>query len=222
MLKLDNISKYYRIAGKKRKILDGINLEIKKGEMLSITGKSGSGKSTLLNVISGITKPTSGKIYYNNKRIIYFLDIFSSHFRNKSIGFIFQTFRLLPDETVLSNILMPGRIKGWIGKKTRNYIDDIIKELEIEDFKQTKAGLLSGGQKQRAAIARALVNKPDIILADEPTANLDKDTSKEIFKILENLVKNGHAVLVVTHQDYLFEHSKLVYNLKDGRLEVLK
>ncbi len=219
MLRLENVSKYYHIAGKKRKILEGINFEIHKGEIVSITGKSGSGKSTLLNVISGITKPSGGKIFFNNKRIIYFLDILTSRIRNRKMGFIFQTFRLLPGETVSSNILMPARIKGWIGKEKRYSIFETLKELGIFEYRNTKAGLLSGGQKQRAAIARALVNSPDLILADEPTANLDKETSLDICRILVDLAKSGYAVLAVTHQEDLFANSDRVYKLSDGKLE---
>lgn len=117
---------------------------------------------------------------------------------------------------------MPARIKGWIGRIKRNYADEILKNLEIQEYKHTKASLLSGGQKQRAAMARALVNQPDLILADEPTANLDQETSLEIFRILENLAKSGQAVLIVTHHDYMIERSNRAYNLKEGHLEDIK
>ena len=222
MLKLDKVTKYYRIAGKKRLILDSVNLEIKKGEIVSLTGKSGCGKSTLLNIISGIVKPSHGKVFVNNKPMHFFFDFLSSRMRNRQMGFVFQTFRLLSNESVWANILLPLRIKGWISKKDREYGDQILRSLEISDYKHMKAGLLSGGQKQRVALARALINKPEVILADEPTANLDKATSLEIYKILQTLKEEGKTILVVTHQDYMFDHSDRIYQLQDGKLEVIK
>jgi putative ABC transport system ATP-binding protein len=222
MLVLKGVSKSYPIAGERRVILDGVNLDIKKGEIVSFTGKSGCGKSTLLNVISGITSPEKGSVYLDGKKMVYFLDIFSSIARNKKIGFIFQTFRLLPEETVWSNVLMPARIKGSLNKGIKDRMERILKELEIFEYKSMKACLLSGGQKQRAAIARALVNDPALILADEPTANLDKETAVEICKILQKVAESGKTILAVTHQEYLFKHSDRIYLLRDGKLEVKK
>lgn len=219
MLILENITKHYRISGKKKVILDDLNFEIKKGEIISITGKSGCGKSTLLNIISGLAVPDKGKVYFNNRRIYYFLDVHTGWLRNNKIGFIFQTFRLLYDESVITNVLLPAKIKGWVDKKTYNRAEEILNELEILEYKNMKTGLLSGGQKQRVAIARALINDPDIILADEPTANLDKITSIEICKILANISKNNKSVIVVTHQDYMFEHSNKVFELINGKLK---
>lgn len=221
MLKLDKVSKHYRIAGKKKTILDEVSLEVKKGEVVAITGKSGSGKTTLLNVISGITPPSSGKVFFHDKPIHYFLDIFSSSIRNKKMGFVFQTFRLLPEETVQSNILLPARLKGLLPQNNKAKVDELLEKLEIREYKHMKAGLLSGGQKQRVAIARALINNPDLILADEPTANLDKETSEDIYRILNELSTAGHTILIVTHQDELLKLAQRVLYLKNGRLEEL-
>lgn len=218
MLELRSITKHYRIAGKKTRILDHVDLTVRKGELISITGKSGCGKSTLLNVISGITRQNGGDVVISGKKVRHFFDMVSSSVRNRKIGFIFQTFRLLPDETVYSNVLLPARIAGRVGQKTRQRADRILKDLDMYGFRNTRAAVLSGGQKQRVAIARALVNDPDIILADEPTANLDKETSLEICKILRKLASDGRSVIAVTHQDYLFRHSDRIFELKKGRL----
>jgi ABC-type lipoprotein export system ATPase subunit len=220
ILKAENIIKHYRIAGMKKKVIDGIDLMLEQGQVVSITGKSGCGKTTLLNVISGIAAPDSGSVHINDKRMIYALDLLTSRMRNREIGFIFQTFRLLPDETVYSNILMPARIRGRITRQTLEYADEMMDRLKIYKFKKTTTAVLSGGQKQRVAIARALVNRPSLILADEPTANLDKKTAVEIFEIILDLKKEGKAVLVVTHDEYMHERSDRVYTMEDGILKV--
>ena len=138
--------------------------------------------------------------------------------RNENIGFIFQTFKLLDDETVWSNVLLPARIRGYIGRETKSYINDILSKLKIFKYKKTRVGFLSGGQKQRVAIARALVNRPSLILADEPTANLDMETSKEIFKVIEDLRNDNKAVIIITHKEYMHKKSDFVYNMTNGGL----
>ncbi len=220
MLKLENISKIYKIAGIKRIIIDRAFLEIKSGEIVSITGKSGSGKTTLLNIIAGLTKPSGGSIYFNGKKIIYFLDIFTAKLRNSRIGFVFQTFRLLENETVWSNILLPARIGSRLNRKTIDRAYKILKKLSISEYKDVPAALLSGGQKQRVALARAVINDPDLILADEPTANLDGNTSKDIAGILGAFAGEGKSVLIVTHDKHIFRHSDKIYSLADGKLEM--
>ena len=221
ILRVENIQKQYRIAGVKNQILDGIDLVLTGGQICSITGKSGCGKTTFLNVIAGITSPDGGSVHINDRRMMYALDMITSCRRNREIGFIFQTFRLLNDETVLSNVLLPARIRGRVGNDTRNLADEILERLKIYKFKKTKTAILSGGQKQRVAIARALVNRPNLILADEPTANLDRKTAREIFDILLDLKKEGKAILIVTHDDYMHQQSDLVCTMEDGRLKAL-
>ncbi len=219
ILQVKNLTKQYRIAGEKRKVLAGIDLSLDREQIVSITGKSGCGKTTLLNVISGITFPDTGTVHIDDKRMRYALDILTSRVRNREIGFIFQTFRLLPDETVFSNVLMPARIRGRITRSTIEYADEMLDRLKIYKFKKTKTAILSGGQKQRVAIARALVNRPKLILADEPTANLDKKTAMEIFDIILDLKGEGKAILIVTHDEYMHKRSDRLYNMEGGLLE---
>jgi ABC-type lipoprotein export system ATPase subunit len=218
MLIVENVSRSFRIAGIRKAILDSVNLHVRPGEIVSLTGKSGCGKSTLLNIISGLVRPERGGVSVDGKRMNYWFDFLSARARNRHMGFVFQTFRLLSDETVWQNILLPLRIQGWISKKDRDYARTLLKDLEIEDHAKMKAGLLSGGQKQRVALARALVTRPGLILADEPTANLDKATAVEIYQLLGKLKDEGKAILVVTHQDYMFEHSDRVVVLENGKL----
>ncbi len=218
ILRVENVRKRYRIAGVKRQILNGVDLSLEGGQICSITGMSGCGKTTLLNVIAGITPPGGGSVRINGRRMIYALDILASRRRNREIGFIFQTFRLLNDENVLSNVLLPARIRGRVDSETRELADEMLERLRIYKFKKTKTAILSGGQKQRVAIARALVNRPNLILADEPTANLDRKTAQEIFDILLDLKESGKAVLVVTHDEYMHRQSDLVYAMEDGTL----
>ena len=219
LLKLENIYKSFKIAGEKTLVLNDLSLEINAGEIVSITGKSGCGKSTMLNIIAGLIKADKGKIFLREKKLRNFFDIITSRRRNREFGFIFQNFRLMSDETVKSNILLPARIRGKAGKEVSLYADELMTKLDIFEYKNTKTGRLSGGQKQRVAIARALINKPSIILADEPTANLDKKTSLEIFSILQNIKKQGTAVLIITHTDYMHKKSDRTYLMENGVLK---
>jgi ABC-type lipoprotein export system ATPase subunit len=219
ILRVENIRKQYRIAGVKKSILSGIDLLLTAGQLCAVTGASGCGKTTLLNVIAGITPPDSGTVSINDRKMLYALDLLSSRRRNREIGFIFQTFRLLNDETVLSNVLLPARIRGRVDAETRERADAMMERLKIYKYGKTKAAVLSGGQKQRVAIARALVNRPDLILADEPTANLDRNTADEIFDILLDLKKEGKAVLIVTHDERFHRKADLVYTMEDGRMK---
>lgn len=219
ILRVENIRKEYRIAGVRKNVLSGIDLLLTAGQICAITGASGCGKTTLMNVIAGITAPDGGTVSINDRRMRYALDMLSSRRRNREIGFIFQTFRLLNDETVLSNVLLPARILGRVDAETRERADEMMERLRIYKYRKTKAAILSGGQKQRVAIARALVNRPALILADEPTANLDKRTAREIFDILFDLKKEGKAVLIVTHDEYFHKKADLVYAMEDGRLK---
>ncbi|MBN2159840.1 MAG: ABC transporter ATP-binding protein [Spirochaetes bacterium] len=221
ILRVEQIVKEYRIAGVKRRVLDGIDMLLTAGQICSITGTSGCGKTTFLNVIAGIASPDGGSVYINDRRMIYVLDFLSSRRRNREIGFIFQTFRLLNDESVISNVLLPARIRGRVNSEIRERADEILERLKIYKYRKTRAAVLSGGQKQRVAIARALVNHPALILADEPTANLDRKTSREIFDILLGLKEEGKAVLLVTHDQFMHDESDLLYIMENGRLRCL-
>ncbi len=218
-LRIDSIQKKFKIAGKKKEILSGIDLEIRKGEVVSLTGRSGCGKTTLLNIVAGLVSPDRGRIYVNDKKMMYLFDTIISRRRNREIGLIYQTFRLMENETVLTNVYLPARLKGSLGIETRAYADEILGRLKIYTLRKTRASLLSGGQKQRVAIARALINRPSVVLADEPTANLDNRTSVDIFNILDGIRAEGTAVLIVTHKDYMHRMSDRVYTVSGGVLK---
>ncbi|PKL40018.1 MAG: macrolide ABC transporter ATP-binding protein [Spirochaetae bacterium HGW-Spirochaetae-1] len=218
VLSLHNVKKYYRIAGKKTAVLQGLDLSLDRGEIVSITGKSGCGKTTMLNIIAGITRASSGEIYFHDRKAWTGLDSMNARRRNREMGFIFQTFRLMPRESVMSNVLLPARIKGRLDRETREYASEILGRLKIYKFRESDVSILSGGQKQRVAIARALINKPSIILADEPTANLDRATSIDIFNVLESIRDEDRAVLIITHKDYMHERSNRVFTMEGGSL----
>jgi putative ABC transport system ATP-binding protein len=221
VLELRNISKSYRIAGRRSDIVRDISLSVDRGELITISGKSGCGKTTLLNIISGITRPDHGSVLFHDRKVATFSDIISARRRNREVGFIFQTFRLLPQESVMTNVLLPARIRGRVNGETRRYADEILGKLRIYKYRNSRTALLSGGQKQRVAIARALINRPSIILADEPTANLDMKTSLEIFSILEEIRDAGAAVILVSHTEYMHARSKALYWMEEGALRPL-
>ena len=218
MLRIEALCKHYRIAGVKKRVLDGVSLTVHAGRIVSLTGPSGCGKTTLLNAVAGLVAPDAGKVYIGGRRMIYGLDLLASRRRNREIGFIFQTFRLMNDLSVLENVLLPARLRGRVGKEVKRRAEALLERLGIAAFRNTKAALLSGGQKQRVAIARALINEPPLILADEPTANLDRHTARGIFDILRGLRKEGKAVLMVTHDGLMQRTSDELYEMADGRL----
>lgn len=221
-LEIIDIKKKFKIAGEKKQILSGINLSVAAGELVSLTGKSGCGKTTLFNVISGLIPASSGRVVINGRTVRRFPDILTSRTRNREIGFVFQTFRLLNDESVYSNVLLPARIKGWAGKGTIAHADELLSRLKIYEYRNMKAAQLSGGQKQRVAIARALINRPSIILADEPTANLDTETASGIFEILISLKNENRSVVVITHSEYMHSISDRSFVMDNGLLERMK
>ncbi len=221
IISIKNLNKSYKIAGEKISVIDGLSLDVAKGEIVAITGRSGCGKTSLLNIITGITKPDSGEIFFREKKISYFSDFATSRLRNREIGQIFQTFRLLEDETVMTNVMMPARIRGSAGSQVRNYAIELLGKAGIAEYQNTKAGLLSGGQKQRVAIARAIVNRPSLILADEPDANLDIETSMDIFRLLETLKREGKSIIIVTHKEYMLKKADRTYKMERGRLKEL-
>jgi ABC-type lipoprotein export system ATPase subunit len=221
IISIKNLNKSYKIAGERISVIDNLSLELDKGEIIAITGRSGCGKTTLLNILTGITRPDNGEISFRDKKLKTSSDFSMSKIRNRDIGQIFQTFRLLDDETVMSNVMMPARIKGEAGSAVRNYAIEILGKAGIAEYQNTKAGLLSGGQKQRVAIARAIVNRPSLILADEPDANLDAETSIEIFSLLEMLKREGKSIIIVTHKEYMLQKADRTYKMEKGRLTEL-
>jgi len=218
LLYLDNICKSYKISGEKISVLSHLTFSAQRGEIISITGRSGCGKTTLLNIINGLCRPDSGNIFFHDKKVPLWCDISMSSLRNKKIGQIFQTFRLIDNETVLSNVLLPARIKGKVNREVIEQAHNLLKDTGLWMYKEQKAGLLSGGQKQRVALARALINNPEIILADEPTANLDNDTSKEIFNILINLKQQGRCIIIATHDPYMLKLADKTYKMENGKI----
>ena len=219
VLQLINIDKSY---GEKivTKVLNNINLTFYEGEFTAIIGQSGSGKSTLLNIIGSLDKPTSGDILFRGDNISYFTNNEMANFRNRSIGFIFQFHFLLPEFTVLENVLMPTWIKyGYDTEKDKERALELLEYVGLKDFINRNSNNLSGGQQQRVAIARALMNNSDIILADEPTGNLDSESSKQIYKLLREInLKFKTTFIIVTHDSRISDMCDRVIEIMDGRI----
>ena len=219
VLQLINIDKSY---GEKivTKVLNNINLTFYEGEFTAIIGQSGSGKSTLLNIIGSLDKPTSGDILFRGDNISHFTNNDMANFRNKSIGFIFQFHFLLPEFTVLENVLMPTWIKyGYDTEKDKERALELLEYVGLKDFINRNSNNLSGGQQQRVAIARALMNNSDIILSDEPTGNLDSESSKQIYKLLREInLKFKTTFIIVTHDPRISDMCDRVIEIMDGRI----
>ncbi|MGL5853688.1 MAG: ABC transporter ATP-binding protein [Cetobacterium sp.] len=219
VLQLINIDKSY---GEKivTKVLNNINLTFYEGEFTAIIGQSGSGKSTLLNIIGSLDKPTSGDILFKGDNISRFTNNDMAKFRNRSIGFIFQFHFLLPEFTVLENVLMPTWIKyGYDTEKDKERALELLEYVGLKDFINRNSNNLSGGQQQRVAIARALMNNSDIILADEPTGNLDSESSKQIYKLLREInLKFKTTFIIVTHDSRISDICDRVIEIMDGRI----
>ncbi len=216
-IRLENVYKIYRIGKQEVKALDGISFSIKKGDFISIMGPSGSGKSTLLNLIGCLDKPTEGEIFIDGVNIFSLNDDELTIIRRDRIGFIFQKFNLIPTLTALENVELPMIFNG--GRKREKAIK-LLEMVGIGDKINSKPAELSGGQQQRVAIARALANNPSIILADEPTGNLDSRTGSEIMNILEDLNKRGRTIVMVTHDPSIAEYSEKIIKIRDGRINV--
>jgi putative ABC transport system ATP-binding protein len=217
VIKLENISKVYSQGEKNYTALKDINLEIRKGEMVAIVGKSGSGKSTLLNLLGGIDRQTSGKISINSTNTSGLNESRLSIFRGANIGFVFQFFQLMPSLTVIENVIMPmDFVKKIPASSRKTRAAKLLERAGILSHSDKFPQALSGGEQQRTAISRALANDPPIILADEPTGNLDTKTSDEIFNFLRELSKEGKTVLMVTHNEELAGRCGRVIRIKDG------
>ena len=217
VIKTDNLSKVYGKDGNKVIALDNVNIEIEKGEFVAIVGASGSGKSTLLHQVGGVDRPTSGKVIIDNEDIYKLKEEKLAIFRRRKIGFVFQSFNLIPVLSVEENIKMPALLDHQ--KVDKEYFKDLVKTLGISDRLNHLPSELSGGQQQRVAIARALINKPVIILADEPTGNLDSETSKEIMEMLKLSVrKYNQTAIVITHDLSIAENADRVIKIKDGKV----
>ena len=219
MIKVKNITKVYKSGEIESKVLKGISFSIKEGEFIAIIGPSGSGKSTLMHILGCLDIPTSGQYFFEGKDVSQFSDDELADIRKKKIGFVFQSFNLLPRATVLRNVVLPLAYAN-IPKAEREEIAKrslLSADLEEKHFSHL-SNQLSGGEMQRVAIARALVNNPSLILADEPTGNLDSKTGEVILETFKNLNKQGRTVILITHEKYIAEHAKRVISLKDGEI----
>jgi len=219
LIKITNIKRDFELGNEIVYVLKGIDLEINKGEYVALMGPSGSGKSTLMNLLGCLDTPTSGTYILNGKDVSQMHDDELAEIRNKEIGFVFQTFNLLPRTTALDNVALPMIYAGYSKSERRARASKVLAQVGLDDRMDHQPNQLSGGQRQRVAIARALVNKPSIILADEPTGNLDSKTSEEIMKLLEEIHKNGNTIIVVTHEEEIASYAKRVIRLRDGMVE---
>ena len=218
VIRLEKIVKNYKIGTILVEALREVSLVIGKNEFVALMGPSGSGKSTLMNILGCLDTPTSGNYLLNGEDVSKMDDNALAEIRNRQIGFVFQTFNLLPRSTALENVMLP-LIYAGIGKVKRMEIaQETLKEVKLADRMAHKPNELSGGQRQRVAIARALVNHPAIILADEPTGNLDSKTSIEILGLLEEIHKVGNTVIIVTHEEDIAQHAHRIIRLMDGRI----
>jgi len=219
MLEIKKIKKIYQMGKVKVEALRGVSFYIDKGEFLAIMGPSGSGKSTLMHIIGCLDQPTEGSFIIGGKDVSKLNDDRLAEIRNKSIGFVFQQFNLLSRTSILHNVEIPLIYAGLKTKRRREMAKQVLESVGLGDRVKHKPSEISGGEKQRAAIARALVNDPLIILADEPTGNLDTKTGEEIMKIFYKLHQQGHTVIMVTHEAEIARHARRIIHLRDGLIE---
>lgn len=218
LISLNNVYKIYNVGGEEVRALDGIDLEINENEYLAIMGPSGSGKSTLMNMIGCLDTPSSGVYQFEGEMVQEMNDDQLASIRNRKIGFIFQTFNLLPKATAQHNVEIPLIYGNFRKTKRVNLSKEALHSVGLSDRMQHKPNELSGGQRQRVAIARALVNSPSIILADEPTGNLDSKSGQEIMGILDQLHQKGNTIILVTHEDEIAQHAHRIIRLFDGKI----
>ncbi len=218
IIRLTEITRTYKVGTELVRALRSITLSIYKNEFVALMGPSGSGKSTLMNLIGCLDTPTSGQYILNNQDVSKLNDNELARIRNKEIGFVFQTFNLLPRSTALDNVMLPQVYAGVSKMDRLTRANEVISSVGLTDRAHHKPNELSGGQRQRVAIARALVNKPSIILADEPTGNLDSTTSYEIMGVLEQIHRAGNTIILVTHEEDIALHAHRIIRLMDGKV----
>jgi putative ABC transport system ATP-binding protein len=216
IIKLQGIFKNYKVGTEVVRALRGVDLTIERGDYVAIMGPSGSGKSTLMNIIGCLDTPTSGTYVLNETDVSHQIDDRLAEIRNKEIGFVFQTFNLLPRYTALENVMLPLVYAGIPKKNRVEQAEAALDSVGLADRMHHKPNELSGGQRQRVAVARALINKPSIILADEPTGNLDSKTSVDIMRLFDAIHKKGNTIILVTHEEDIAKHARRIIRLMDG------
>jgi putative ABC transport system ATP-binding protein len=219
IIKIRNIIRDFQLGQETVHVLKSIDLDIDKGEYVAIMGPSGSGKSSLMNLIGCLDTPTSGTYILNGNDVSQMSDDELAEIRNKEIGFVFQTFNLLPRTTALDNVALPMVYAGASKKDRTERAVKVLADVGLSDRMDHRPNQLSGGQRQRVAVGRALVNKPSIILADEPTGNLDSKTGVEIMNLFEDIHKAGNTIIVATHEEEIASHAQRVIRLRDGMIE---
>lgn len=219
IIQITNIKRDFPLGNEIVHVLKGIDLTINKGEYVALMGPSGSGKSTLMNLLGCLDTPTSGEYILNGKKVSEMQDDELASIRNKEIGFVFQTFNLMPRTTALDNVALPMVYAGKSKAERNARATEVLTQVALEDRMDHKPNQLSGGQRQRVAVARALVNSPSIILADEPTGNLDSKTSVEIMALFDAIHAKGNTVILVTHEEDIAEHAHRIIRLRDGVIE---
>jgi putative ABC transport system ATP-binding protein len=219
VIRIEQITKEYLMGETTVRALKGVDLLVHRNEYVAIMGPSGSGKSTLMNMIGCLDTPTTGRYELNGSDVALMEDDQLAEIRNKEVGFVFQTFNLLPRSTSLQNVELPLVYAGVVSEERRRRAEEALEAVGLGDRIYHKPNELSGGQRQRVAIARALVNNPSILLADEPTGNLDSGTGREIMAIFENLYNRGNTIIVVTHEEEVASHARRVIRLRDGFIE---
>ncbi|MEN9333826.1 MAG: hypothetical protein RLY35_1006 [Bacteroidota bacterium] len=219
LIRIAGLTKTYTIGDETVNALNGVDLEIEKNQYVALMGPSGSGKSTLMNILGCLDRPTSGDYFLNGPNVATLTDNALAEIRNKEIGFVFQTFNLLPKYTALENVALPLVYAGWTEEKRLRRAKEVLDQVGLTNRMLHKPNELSGGQRQRVAVARALVNKPSIILADEPTGNLDTKTSHEIMRLFQDIHDLGNTVILVTHEEDIAAHAHRVIRMRDGKVE---
>lgn len=219
IIKIDQLVRNFKLGTQLIKVLKEISFQIEKNEYVALMGPSGSGKSTLMNILGCLDTPTAGEYWLNKQLVSKLTEDELAEIRNKEIGFVFQTFNLLPRSTALDNVALPLIYAGYSKQEREERAKEVLEQVGLGDRIKHKPNELSGGQRQRVAVARAIVNNPSIILADEPTGNLDSKTSYEIMGLFDEIHKNGNTIILVTHEEDIAKHAHRIIRLKDGEIE---
>lgn len=219
MIKTVDLYKSFPMGGRELAVLTGINLEIKRGEFVAVVGASGAGKSTLLHILGTLDRPTTGTVYFDGRDLFGLTESEQAEFRNRRVGFVFQFHHLLPELTAIENAALPALIQQRPGEESRQEATELLREVGLGNRLEHKPGELSGGEQQRVAVARALMQRPDLVLADEPTGNLDTHTGEALFGLMRNLNRSrGTTFVIVTHNEKLSGQADRIIHMEDGQV----